>query len=118
MSTLTAMMRAADNVFTIELVVHGIDASLAFVGELDVVSAARLQAVVRAVIDMPGVLQLRIDGRGVEFVDSAGLCGLLLSRADARLAGRSWRLDALSPALQRLLDLAGSPGLLSDPAVN
>ena len=117
-STMAGMIRVGDEVFTIELAVRGVDASMALLGELDVASATRLRAVVGAIIDVPGILQLRIDGRGIDVVDSAGLRGLLLARADTKRAGVSWSLDAASPALRRLLDLAGSPDLLSDPAVN
>ena len=115
---MAGMIRVGDDAFTIEVAVRGVDASLALLGELDVASAARLRAVVGAIIDVPGILQVRVDGRGIDFVDSAGLRGLLLARADTKRAGVSWSLDAASPAVRRLLDLAGSPDLLSDRAVN
>jgi anti-anti-sigma factor len=118
-STMTDVASGADDTLSIELVLRGADASLAVVGELDLAATERLRAVVGAITDVPGILQLRIDGRGIEFVDSAGLRALLLSRADAELAGVSWCLDAPSQALRRLLELAGAaPDLLSDPAVN
>jgi anti-anti-sigma factor len=112
------MHRGVHASISLELVVHGATASVAVVGELDVASSERLRAVVGAIIDVPGIRQVQIDGRGIDFVDSAGLRALLLSRADARVAGVMWSLDCPSPALRRLLELAGVPGLLSDPAVN
>lgn len=119
-STMTAMTRgcAGGDSFSLEIVLRGANASVAVVGELDLASSERLRAVVGAITDVPGIRQVQVVGRGIEFVDSAGLRGLLLSRADARLAGVAWFLDSPSAALRRLLELAGVPELLSDPAVN
>jgi anti-anti-sigma factor len=117
---MTAMTMHSGNrsSFSLELVVHGANASVAVVGELDLASSGRLRAVVGAITDVPGIRQVQIDGRRIGFVDSAGLRGLLLSRADARVAGVMWSLECPSPALRRLLELAEVPELLSDPAVN
>ena len=94
------------------------EASLAIVGEVDVASIDRLRAVAGMITDVPGIQHLVLDARCIGFVDSAGLRGLLLTRADAELAGVTWCVATPSPALRRLLELAGISELLTDPDVN
>jgi len=101
-----------------EIIVRGAHASLAVVGEVDVTSIDRLRAVVGMITDLPGIQHLEVDARRIGFVDSAGLRGLLLTRADAQLAGVSWWVTSSSPALRRLLELAGICELLTVPDVN
>jgi anti-sigma B factor antagonist len=107
-----------DDRFSMTLVVRGATVSMAIAGEVDVAVSERMRAVIGALTDVPGILHVDIDCREVTFVDSAGLRALLLARADAQLAGASWYFASSSPALRRLLDLAGAPELLADPAIN
>ncbi|MET0145653.1 MAG: STAS domain-containing protein [Ilumatobacteraceae bacterium] len=93
-------------------------AAIAVSGELDLASVARFRDVITSVLDIHGISALEVDASGVRFVDSMGLRSILLSRADAMIAGASWRLVAASPALDRLLDLAGAGGLLAVPDAN
>ena len=104
--------------FGLTLVVRRATATMAVSGELDAAAADRLRAVVGAISDVPGIVNLEIDGRDVTFVDPAGLRALLLTRVDAQLAGVSWNLASSSTALSRLLDLAEAPEALADPALN
>ena len=104
--------------FGLTLVVRRATATMAVSGELDAAAADRLRAVVGAISDVPGIVNIEIDGRDVTFVDPAGLRALLLTRVDAQLAGVSWNLASSSTALRRLLDLAGVPEALADPALN
>ena len=82
------------------LVVRGATATMAVSGELDAAATERLRAVVGAISDVPGIVNIEIDGRDITFVDPAGLRALLLTRVDAQLAGVSWNLAVVvdSPA--------------------
>ena len=100
------------------LVVRGATVTMAVSGELDAAATERLRALVGAISDVPGIVNIEIEGRDITFVDPAGLRALLLTRVDAQLAGVSWNLASTSTRLRRLLDLAGAPEVLADPAVN
>ena len=104
--------------FSLTLVVRGATATMAVSGELDAAATERLRAVIGAISDVPGIVNIEIDGRDITFVDPAGLRALLLTRVDAQLAGVSWNLVSSSTALRRLLDLAGAPEMSADPALN
>ncbi len=105
-----------------ELVVHVIVrqdvARLLLEGELDVAAVTRLRDVVGSVLDVAGVARLDLDAAALSFVDSMGLRALLLCREDAAIAGVAWRLVAVSPALDRLLSLAGLFHLVGSPDAN
>jgi anti-anti-sigma factor len=107
-----------DRRLSLILTIRGAAATMALSGELDVAATERLRAVVGAISDVPGIVKIDIDGRDLRFVDPAGLRALLLTRVDAELAGVSWNLASCSTALRRLLDLAGAPEVLADPALN
>ena len=104
--------------FAVTLVVRGSTATIALIGELDAAATERLRAFIGAISDVPGLVNIEIEGRDITFVDPAGLRALLLTRVDAQLAGVSWNLASSSRALRRLLDLAGALEVLADPAVN
>ncbi len=104
--------------FSLTLVVRGATATMTVSGELDAAATGRLRAVIGAISDVPGIVNIEIDGRDITFVDPAGLRALLLTQVDAQLAGVSWNLAASSTALRRLLDLARAPEMSADPALN
>ena len=87
------------------VIVHGRTASadvLSLVGQLDLASVGRLVGCAADVIRR-GSVRLIVDLAGVEFVDSAGLAGLLnvLRRADR--AGGGMVLVHVSPELLRIM---------------
>lgn len=110
--------RGSARPFVVEVALRDGGAVVSVGGELDVATVGRYRAVVAAIIEVPGVARIEIDGRRIDFVDSVGLGGLLISRTDAELAGVSWFIGPSSASLRRLLGLAGLGGVLADPAVN
>lgn len=110
--------RGAARPLMVEVAVRDGNAIMAIGGELDVATVGRYRAVVAAIVEVPGVARIQIDGRRIDFVDAVGLGGLLTSRIDAELVGVSWFIGPASVSLRRLLDLAGLRGVLADPAVN
>lgn len=79
-----------------------------------------LVAELRSTLDMAlaGEGPLRVDGRGVEQVDSAGLQLLLALRHEAERRGRAFAWQGRSPALQdtaRRLGLVQALGLTDGP---
>ncbi|MFB6518655.1 STAS domain-containing protein [Streptomyces sp. NPDC056401] len=75
-------------------------------GEIDFDSAALLRdTLLTALAAHSGSLLL--DLRRVGFCDCAGLNALLVARSTARRAGRSLRITAASPCVERLLELTG-----------
>jgi anti-sigma B factor antagonist len=81
-------------------------------GELDVDGTARLATEVQhALADTP-IEALEIDLRGLSFADSAGLQAILTAQENTRLAGVTFRLIGISPAVGRVIHLAGVDSLL------
>jgi anti-anti-sigma factor len=89
---------------------HG-GAVLALRGDLDTATAARFEALLAGLARVPGVRRIEIDSRCVEFVDSAGIHALMRSRTAAWRFGVEWFLGPTSPALRRVLGLAGIDAL-------
>jgi anti-anti-sigma factor len=75
-------------------------------GELDLGSADRLWEVLEPLIASAEVVVL--DGSGLEFIDSSGLRILLRAGTGAQQRGAAFRLVAPQPAVQRVLELAGT----------
>lgn len=86
-------------------------------GELDVVSAPVLEAVLYELIERqaPSVL---LDFEGVGFMDAAGLRALLEAREAATARGYRWMLGARSWQVYRVIRLAGMQELLLESKPN
>jgi anti-anti-sigma factor len=83
-------------------------------GDLDRDSVPRFLASVSDALNAhPGTAT--IDARGITFVDSSGLQGLINARVVARDAGGTLRVVEPSPALLRVARRAGVMDLLSHP---
>ncbi|MER5484327.1 STAS domain-containing protein [Streptomyces sp. NPDC002812] len=75
-------------------------------GEIDFDNAALLRdTLLTALAAQRG--NLLLDLQQVGFCDCAGLNALLVARSTARRAGRSLRITAASPCVERLLELTG-----------
>lgn len=97
---------------TIHLARHEGTARLTLAGDLDVGSVPRLRAALQeAVDDGPEVIEL--DLGGVDFVDSTGLGVLIGAHRRAGETGGRLVAVAVSPALQRVLELTGVSDLLT-----
>jgi anti-anti-sigma factor len=95
---------------TFDLSVDGSRATIAIAGELDLATRAELAAAL-AEAKAPGIVAVRLDLRGVEFID-AGSIGLVLgARRDLEARGASLRVAAASPPALRVLDVLGLMGL-------
>jgi anti-anti-sigma factor len=89
---------------TFEVAIDGAYATIAIAGELDLATRGELAAALDAA-QTPGVLDLRLDLRDVEFVD-AGSVGLLLGARRALAArGGALRVQAASPPVLRVLEV-------------
>jgi anti-anti-sigma factor len=81
-------------------------------GEIDLASADRLAAILRAALDSdPRGMDL--DLTSVRFCDVSGLRALLIARAHARSRGRHFALGPHSPAVARLLELTDTRSMLT-----
>lgn len=80
-------------------------------GELDLAGAPRVR---QAVDDALGRdrRHIAVDAAGLSFIDSTGLVALLNAREEVTAAGGSLRLTAASPAVTRVLEMAGLDDLL------
>jgi anti-sigma B factor antagonist len=76
-------------------------------GELDLYREAELRALVVSLLAQGTPQRLVLDLGGVQFLDSAGLRGLLVCRDRARAADVGFSLAVTPGPVTRLLDLAG-----------
>ena len=102
---------ATDDVLKISGRRDGTTVVIVLAGELDLHGARLLDAEVRRLLD-DAVRSLEIDGGDLEFVDSSGLRSMMQARAEAEAVGASFRLSAVSPAVARVIEIAGLTGLL------
>jgi anti-anti-sigma factor len=77
-------------------------------GELDLATADRLWTELEPLLLPQAVVVL--DGSEISFLDSSGLRVLLQAGKRAASDGASFRLVAPQPAVQRVLELAGTGG--------
>lgn len=75
-------------------------------GELDLATADRLWTELEPLLEPKAVVVL--DGTGITFLDSSGLRVLLQAGNRASAGGAAFRLVAPQPAVQRVLELAGT----------
>lgn len=80
-------------------------------GELDLATADRLWIELEPLLVQRAVVVL--DGTGITFLDSSGLRVLLQAGKRAATDGAVFRLVAPQPAVQRVLQLAGTGGHLA-----
>jgi len=71
----------------------------------------RLEAAVKALIGL-GQKRYIFDAAGLEYVDSSGIGTLVACLGDIRKSGGDLRLAAVSPRIQRLLQMTGVDQLL------
>jgi len=76
-------------------------------GELDIATAARTHAYLRAVLDSEKKGKVTLNLADLTFCDAAGLGVLAKVAAYARRTGRSLRLAAPRPALVRIMRITG-----------
>ena len=87
-------------------------ANVSLQGELDLDRAA---AVADELIELParGAKRVVVDVSGLTFIDSSGLRALLTAREQLERAGAALELTALSPSVERVLDMTGTRSLLT-----
>jgi anti-anti-sigma factor len=87
-------------------------ARVSLFGELDL---DRAGAVADELSGLPaqGATAVVIDVSGLSFIDSSGLRALLTAREQLEEAGASLQLTALSPSVERVLDMTGTRALLT-----
>jgi anti-sigma B factor antagonist len=97
---------------TLRIEVRYVDdrATLILGGEFDMTGRERFRSFVSEAA--AAGRSITIDASGLEFVDSAGLQALLRARELADEAGVAFRVSEVSPALRRVVELAGVEGLL------
>ncbi|GII22559.1 STAS domain-containing protein [Planosporangium mesophilum] len=87
-------------------------------GDIDVVSAPRLRAVIADAVEQAGEAGIAVDLSGVVFIDSVGVAALVTAFKTARAAGLPFTVAAASPPATRLLRMTGLArlwGLADDP---
>lgn len=75
-------------------------------GELDMQSSGRLTEQLQELLP-DAVSRLEIDAARVTFTDSAGLRAVLWARTEAVAHGVDFEVIAVSPSVERVIDLAG-----------
>jgi anti-anti-sigma factor len=89
------------------------EATVTLAGSLDQRSSASFRACVdEALGARPTVV--RVDARGLTFVDASGLAALVRARHAASEAGVAFRVSDASPALRHVVEDAGFEALLTD----
>jgi anti-anti-sigma factor len=90
-------------------------------GELDLHGSSRLTAEIQRLLkesaaDDPAgkVERVEIDARELTFADSAGLRAVLLARTETQTTGATFKVTAVSPPVERVIEMAG----LSDVLLN
>lgn len=85
---------------------EGATATVAFSGELDVLTCPDLERELSAAID-GDCETVVLDLRELAFIDSSGMRTILHSRTQARRAGKRFELVRPSGAARRALDVSG-----------
>jgi anti-anti-sigma factor len=91
---------------------RGAEAHVYLAGELDMHTAGKLARHLGAI--RPEVRRIVLDLNALEFMDSLGLGVVLSARTRAQSRGADLVIGAASPAVERLLELAGVGRLLLD----
>lgn len=75
-------------------------------GELDMATAPQLSAALDRLAD-DGLQVLLVDAAEVDFLDSSGVRALVIAANRLEGVGGSLRLERMSPAVQRVLEITG-----------
>jgi anti-sigma B factor antagonist len=102
---------ATNDVLSISSRRDGSAVVIALAGELDLHGAGQLDAELRGLLAGP-VTSIEIDAARLDFVDSSGLRSVLQARSEAEAAGASFRIASVSPAVSRVIEIAGLADLL------
>lgn len=100
-----------DQILTMTTRREGTTAVIELEGELDLHESSRLTAEISHLLTEP-VETVEIDTTALTFIDSAGVRAVLLARTDAADRGIDLRLSRVSPAVRRVLEIAGAAELL------
>jgi anti-anti-sigma factor len=92
---------------TVRCGAHGEPASMAVFGDLDAVTADRLQDAVADLLSRHRPRLISMDMAGVPFLDSAGIRALLRSAVAAEQVGSALTLAELRPTVYRVLQISG-----------
>ena len=104
-------------VFTVSTRRQGAVAVVELAGELDLHESRRLSAALSRLLDEPsdGPLDaIQLDAGALTFIDSAGVRAVLVARAAAADRGIAFSFVRVSPAIRRIVEIAGAGELLSD----
>ena len=102
---------ATNDVLSISSRRDGSAAVVALAGELDLHGAGLFDAEVQRLLTAP-VSRLEIDASDLEFVDSSGLRSVVQARASAEAIGATFHISAVTPAVSRVIEIAGLADLL------
>lgn len=96
----------------VSAVVDGTVGRVTLTGELDLDGAG---AVGEELLRLPdgGATEVVVDASGLTFLDSSGLRALLSAREQLESAGATLRLESVSPAVERVLEMTGTRALLT-----
>jgi anti-anti-sigma factor len=100
-----------DDELSIRTSVEGSTATVAAVGEIDLSTVGELRSAVTATTD--GVDTLLLDLTGVEFIDSAGLGGLLELRSTLRARAVTLQINAGDGPVRQAMEITGLSELLA-----
>ncbi len=102
--------RAGPPTFSVDVTTDDAWTTVAVAGELDLATADELCGAVRTGLAGGGV---RLDLRGVTFMDSAGVRALNTALRESAASGRELRVSTgFQPAVLQLLEMTGMLGLL------
>jgi anti-sigma B factor antagonist len=82
-------------------------AVIALAGELDLDGTARFQQTVLDALATETIETIELDLRKLRFIDSSGLQAILRAKQSAHQAGIDARVVGMSPAVERVIDMAG-----------
>ena len=100
-----------DDELSIRTTREGTTATVAAEGEIDLSTADELRSAVTAAAE--GAEKLRLDLTGVEFIDSAGLGGLLELRSTLRSRNVTLEIDAGDGPVRQAMEITGLSELLA-----
>jgi anti-anti-sigma factor len=102
-----------DQVLSVSMQSEDARVVVALAGELDLHEAKGLSAAMSDVLT-GSVTAIEVDARKLTFIDSAGIRAVLVARADAERLGVAFKLWGASPAVRRIMKIAGVEDLMSD----
>jgi anti-anti-sigma factor len=88
-------------------------AVIALAGELDLDGTARFQEAILDALATGTIESLQLDLKELRFIDSSGLQAILRAKQSADQAGIDARVVAVSPTVERVIDMAGLSDVLA-----